>query len=139
MTIWENVKKKFARKDRQLGNISEEKWLEHFKKVFDVDNVDVEEDADVTFEQNIDGEDINDDILNKNISPEEVIDAIHKLKGSKAAGIIPDIFKHSCKSITPFLVLLFNKIFSSGEYPEAWTEALIHPLHKQGSRCSQSR
>jgi hypothetical protein len=107
--FWENVKK-FARKDRQIGDISEEQWLEHFKKVFAVDNVDVEEDADVTFEQIIDGGDINDDILNKNITPEEVIEAILKLKGNKAAGpdgIIPEIFKHSCKSITPFLVLLW--------------------------------
>ena len=70
------------------------------------------------------------------LSPEEVIEAIHKLTGNKAAGpdsIIPETFKHSCKSITPFLVWLFNKVFSSGEYPEAWTEALIHPLLK---KCS---
>ena len=125
-----------CKKRQKIGDISEEEWLEHFKTVFAVDNVDVEEDADVTFEQIIDGGDMNDDILNKNISPEEVIEAILKLKGNKAAGpdgFIPEIFKHSCKSITPFLVLLFNNIFSSGEYLEAWTEALIHPLHKKGS------
>ena len=58
---------KIARKDRHIWDISEEQWLEHFKKVFDVDNVDVEEDADVTLEQNIDVDDINDDIFNKNM------------------------------------------------------------------------
>ena len=25
-------------------------------------------------------------------------------------------------------------IFTSGQYPEAWTEAIIHPLHKKGDR-----
>ena len=98
--FWENVKT-FARKDGQIWDISKEQWLEHFKKEFDVDNVHVEEDADVTFEQNIDDDDIKDEILNKNISPEEIIEAIHKLKNNQAAGpdgIIPDIFKHSCKT-----------------------------------------
>ena len=28
---------------------------------------------------------------------------------------------------------LFNTIFTSGEYPEAWTEAIILPFYKKGS------
>ena len=43
------------------------------------------------------------------------------------------LFKHSCDKIIPFLVHLFNTAFASGEYPEAWTEAVIYPLHKKGS------
>ena len=42
-------------------------------------------------------------------------------------------FSNSCDKIVPFLVHLFNKVFASGEYPEAWTEAVIYPLHKKGS------
>ena len=28
---------------------------------------------------------------------------------------------------------LSNTVFASGEYPEAWTKAVIYPLHKKGS------
>ena len=78
-----------------------------------------------------------DDSLNSDISPQEVTESIDHLKANKAAGldgIIPEVFKHSCDKIVPFLVHLFNKVFASGEYPEeAWTEAVIYPLHKKGS------
>ena len=36
--FWRNVKK-FTAKNRQVGDISDEKWLEHFQKVFDVNSV----------------------------------------------------------------------------------------------------
>ena len=40
---------------------------------------------------------------------------------------------NTCDKIVSFLVHLFNTVFASGEYPEAWTEAVIYPLHKKGS------
>ena len=43
------------------------------------------------------------------------------------------VFKHSCDKIIPFLVQLSNTVFASGEYPEAWTKAVIYPLHEKGS------
>ena len=77
-----------------------------------------------------------DDSLNLDISPQEVTESIDHLKANKAGGldgIIPDVFKHSCDKIIPFLVQLFNTVFASGEYPEAWAEAVVYPLHKKGS------
>ena len=37
--------KKFTAKNRQVGDISDEKWLEHFKEVFDVNSVEQGSDA----------------------------------------------------------------------------------------------
>ena len=77
-----------------------------------------------------------DDFLNSDISPTEVSEAIHHRKANKAAdpdGIIPEVYKYTGDKIIPFLVHLFNTIFTSGEYPEAWTEAIILPLYKKGS------
>ena len=82
-----------------------------------------------------------DDSLNSDISPQEENESIDHLKANKAAGldgIIPEVFKHSCDKIAPFLVHLFNKVFASGEYPEAWTKAVIYPLHKKGSIMSRT-
>ena len=82
-----------------------------------------------------------DDSLNSDISPQEVTESIDHLKANKAAGldgIIPEVFKHSCDKIVPFLVHLFNKVFASGEYPEAWTEAVIYPPHKKAVFMSRT-
>ena len=55
----------------------------------------------------------------------------------KTSGIMPficfEMVNRLSDKIVPFLVHLFKKVFTSGEYPEAWTEAVIYPLHKKGS------
>ena len=136
--FWRNIKK-FTTKTRQVSDISDEQWLEHFEKVFDVkgmgQDTDDEMSSSYTTESNRNSS-AEDDSLNSDISPQEVIESIDHLKANKAAGldgIIPEVFKHSCDKIVPFLVHLFNKVFASGEYPEAWTEAVIYPLHKKGN------
>ena len=66
----------------------------------------------------------------------EVIEAISHLKQNKAGGpdtLIPEIFIHSAEIITPFLVGLFSQVFSSCQVPDAWTAAIIQPLHKKGN------
>ena len=35
--------------------------------------------------------------------------------------------------IIPILTLLFNKILASGLFPDKWCEAIMFPLHKDGS------
>lgn len=136
--FWGTIKK-FRTKTRQVNDISDDQWLEHFKKVFDANTVEQEADVEIIFstiapsDQN---SSMEDDILNSDITFQEVTESILHLKANKAAGadgIIPEIFKQSSGKITPFLVHLFNTVFSSGQYPEAWTEAIIHPLHKKGN------
>ena len=73
--------------------------------------------------------------LNGDISHNEVVEAISHLKQNKAGGpdtLIPEIFIYSAEIITPFLGD-FNQVFSSGQFPDAWTEAIIQPLHKKGN------
>ena len=53
-----------------------------------------------------------DDSLNSDISPQEVTESIDHLKANKAArldGIIPEVFKHSCDKIVPFLCAPFQQ------------------------------
>ena len=72
--------------------------------------------------------------LNGDISHNEVTEAISHLKPNKVGGpdtLIPEIFIHSAEIITPFLAGLFSQVFSSGQFPDAWTEAIIQPLHKK--------
>ena len=74
--------------------------------------------------------------LNGDISHNEAVEAISHLKQIKAGGpgtLISEIFIHSAEIITPFLVGLLNQVFFSGQFPDAWTEAIIQPLHKKGN------
>ena len=146
--FWNKIKR-FTRKKTQADDISDNAWLEHFMKVFDDVNVgeknahasDVEAKTinavDMDAETEATDDVLEEDILNSAITYQEVIDSINHLKAKKVAGpdgLIPDVFKYSCEAITYFCVHLFNRIFISGQYPEAWTEAIIHPLHKKGDR-----
>ena len=36
--------------------------------------------------------------------------------------------------MVPYLVIIYNKIYESGVYPEAWCKGLIVPIHKRGDR-----
>ena len=132
-SFWTRIKK-FTSKSRQTANISNEQWLEHFQKVFESREILNEQEC-ARIRTNLENTHFDDRFLNEDISLTEVREAIGHLKGNKAAGpdgIIPEVFIHSSEIISSFLVLLFNKIFSSGQYPLAWTEALIQPIHKRG-------
>ena len=34
----------------------------------------------------------------------------------------------------PYLHVLFNKVFYTGQFPEQWCESIISPIHKKGSK-----
>ena len=42
------------------------------------------------------------------------------------------LFIHSIDVILPIIHKLFNRLFSYGEFPEAWSNSIIVPLHKKG-------
>ena len=122
-----------------MSVISDEQRLEHFEKVLDIKGMEQDTDDEMssscTTESNRNSY-AEADSLNSGIGLQEVTESIDQLKANKAAGldgIISEVFKHSCDKIIPFLVHLFNTVFASGEYPEAWTEAVIYLLHKKGS------
>ena len=47
--------------------------------------------------------------------------------------LLNEFFTTARDFITPYLVVIFNAIFNSGIFPEAWTTGLLVPLHKKGS------
>ena len=42
------------------------------------------------------------------------------------------MLKSTLVEICPVLVVLFNKIFDLGEFPEQWAKSIICPIHKKG-------
>ena len=77
---------------------------------------------------------IDTDSLERDISEAEEYEANRVLKKGKAAGqdgTISELLKSADGSVVPFLVRYFNKLFSSGRYPDSWSEAVIQPLYEK--------
>jgi len=58
------------------------------------------------------------------------------LKNNKAPGldtITNKMIKYSSHVMLPLITKVFNKIYISGEYPEAWSMGYITHIHKKGS------
>ncbi len=72
-------------------------------------------------------------LMNANIALEEVTSAIKALKKGKSPGMdgIPvDIFKNSSTELADNIVILFNYILGTGDYPESWASGIISPVPK---------
>ena len=37
-------------------------------------------------------------------------------------------------TVLPYLHVLFNRVFDTGQFPEQWSESIITPIHKKGSK-----
>ena len=75
--------------------------------------------------------------LNYFITTEETINAIKGLKYGKSAGpvlLINEFYINACGALTDKLTLLFNIVLNSGYFPNTWTEGVIVPIHKKGSK-----
>ena len=78
--------------------------------------------------------DIINDILNGPITRDELYVALKRAKNKKACGsdgIPAEIFKYSDGILQDAVLALFNYIFDSGIYPDAWSTGTINPIYKQ--------
>jgi hypothetical protein len=74
--------------------------------------------------------------LDKRITKAEIEFEIEHAKPAKAAGsdnIMNEMLKASCPLLIDCLVDVFNRVFFSGIFPEAWSKAIIVPIFKKGN------
>ena len=129
--FWETIHKIAPRKTTVHNDITTEDWFVHFKNVLDKDSDDsFSSDAfDFVSEQN------GNDWFDQPISKHEVLNALKRVKNSKAPGpdgIIGELLKYSGNIVVDFLVKFYNALFDQGVYPDQWTESIIFPLFKKG-------
>ena len=77
--------------------------------------------------------------LDESISLSEISIAINQLSNGKSAGpdrLINEFFIHGKHVLLPYLHTLFNKIFTLGYFPDAWSMGEVIPLHKKGDRSN---
>jgi len=119
-------------KDKNGNNLTEEtdilnRWTEYCSELY---NYQSKGDTSILTNQ----ESTNDD--NFPILREEVENAIKSLKTGKSAGndnIPAELLKSGGNSVVDILTAICNKIWETGEWPEAWTQSLIITLPKKGN------
>ena len=75
--------------------------------------------------------------LDSPICEEEVKKATEHLTLNKSPGpdgSLAERLKNSFEHILSLLVLLFNHVFDTGQYPSTWSGAIIVPIHKSGDK-----
>ena len=130
--FWKKVNQFRNKKVSMTGDLSVGEFQEHFHRIMNNQNLGGHDRSYIFPENNIQVEE-----LDKHISESEVLKAIHSLKRGKSPGfdgILGDFFIDAKDFMVPYLVIIYNKIYESGVYPESWCKGLIVPIHKRGDR-----
>ena len=131
--FWSHLKSlRGTEKSDTLNAISPKKSVEHFSKIFGSKNI---EGTNPEPLPNLDFINDNQRVLISQFTAEEISNGIKKLKNNKASGldsISNEMIKARAPIILPFLVIFFNKILETKEYPDEWEVGIITPIHSQG-------
>ena len=127
--FWKKVKNQYKNSKIMSENVHVNEFYDHFKKLYGSE-------PDATTEINENNENIDtvyNEYLDGDISYVEIKQAVFSQNNNKSSGLdnlTAEIFKYSFDKISKFLCLLFNRIYSEGEYPKAWGEGIITPVFK---------
>ena len=114
------------KKLKTAENLNVKDLYDHFKSLYSTDVV--------RETLNIDNSIIDDD-LDREFTHHELRKSVFSQNNNKSSGedsLIAEIYKCSFDIISPFMLTLFNKIFQTGIYPNAWGSGTIIPIHKGG-------
>ena len=134
--FWKQIKS-LTNNPESLPSISTQSWYNHFNTLFnDIvpdDYTDTSENIDVS---NLSYNEAEDILFNSEITSDEVNEAVKELNINKSSSgsLVPNHLVYSIDLIMPYILKIFNRIFKSGVFPDAWTRFVIVPVYKKGSR-----
>jgi len=140
---WKTLKS-LSKGNETSCNISSQKWCTYFRNLLNI-NIDVDkrhhdyillELEKHSYYCNACNENTP-EVLNNSFTGNEITNVIHSLKNNKAPGIdglVIEMIKTGSDILLPFLVELFNLVLRKGHFPSKWSQALLMPLHKKGSK-----
>jgi hypothetical protein len=130
--FWKYIKKFGNKKNMTNNSLNVNDFKEYFETMSNTPHK--QYDAESFFHQRDNVLQI--DMLDKPIMIEEVIKTIKQLKRNKCSDIdgnVADFFIDTKEFISPYLCTIFNIIYDSGIYPEAWSKGYIVPIFKKGN------
>lgn len=138
--FWKKVKCQYKKKQKLAQTLNIEDLYEHFNDLYTCDD-----DDNITNNSNNNdignNEDLTDDIifyedLDAEITITELKDAVFSQSNNKSTGldhICAEIYKHSLDKTSLFILKLFNRLLTQGEYPSCFAEGIICPIFKGGN------
>ena len=141
-SFWRGIKSLISTRDDSVENIDKNDWSSHFHNVL---NIPAAQGTDKAFMDYVThslphlekASALGNESMDYEISTEEINVAVKDLKMNKSVftdGIGNEAIKYGFVHLKDALHHLFNIIFTSGEYPETWSEGLIIPIHKKGDK-----
>ena len=124
---WQIINNSTKQKEK-IGQIALETFMEHFKKLNQIDNSDSPKDdtqPDIR---------TNDPTFQSNFTDSEILKQVKKLKNGKACGIdfiINEFIKNSPPEMITLITKYFNVILDSGIIPSSWCLGIIVPIYKK--------
>jgi hypothetical protein len=122
--FWKNIKSQYKTDSKEKINISIESLFTHFNNLHGNEAT-----TDISSRFNINF--VYDNELDAVFPELEVKNAVFAQNNSKSPGpdnLIAEGFKHLFDIISPFIVKLYNEIFTHGMFPESWTQGINVPI-----------
>ena len=119
-----------------MSQISLGTMLEFLKKMNSSPNDEGHESENLAQLQTVNSVD-DQQILNRIITEKEIQSCINRLKNHKAPGpdnILNKYIMISADTLMPIYLKIFNLIFSTGLFPDTWSQGLIIPIHNKGDK-----
>ena len=127
--FWKTIKKSVKKTNTKSDSLTTEELQNHFENMFG-ESLPSDENIESEFTQTL-----IDEELDAEFTQAELHSAIFSQKNNKSPGtdnISSEILKAAYDHISPFLLKLYNKMYSTGEYPRSWGEGIITPIFKKG-------
>ena len=130
--FWAEVRK-IINKPRVQNHVSIEDWYTYFQNLLSDDIDNETDDTRLNYMHVFD--ELEDVIFNSAIDDDEILNAVKNMSTNKAfSGQIPPKFiKFGIPVLLPFIKLLFNRLYSTGEFPASWSKILLIPIYKKGN------
>jgi hypothetical protein len=135
-SFWKELKGLLS-KPKPKDNVSTDRWYDHFSSLFALAQEVQEEDREqsATDLEELEPDDPANILFNSSISDDEILGAVNSLKVNKASSgnLTANMIKYGINALLPYIRVFFNRLYSRGEFPEAWAKFIIVPIHKKGN------
>lgn len=123
-SFWKMLNTMCSQGTRVNNTISPEQWKTHFEQLFNV-NFETEDGSNINemLNEDVEFDELENAIFNNEITDEEILKAVKSMRRDKSGGedsIIPECFIYGIDIIVHILNRLFNRLFMTGEFPDAW-------------------
>ena len=132
---WKQIKQNCNKStNRSENQVNREDWLTYFKNLLNTSSLEEHEQVLQNITQN------NDCIeLDRQITDDEIISSLKSIHSNRSPGpdgICIEMLKVTLNETLPFLNALFNTIYDTGVFPAEWSQNIICPIHKSGSKSN---